>query len=427
MPVKVAGRGARGGAYRLAVLFLAALPGAAPADPQAVAPGRLHAALAQVRGGEVIRLAGGRHAPLALRDRAFARPVTLVSADPAAPAVFPAIRVDGVSGLRFDGVTIDYDHRPDDPPGRALLAIANARDIVFRNGLLDGDRVRGTGTAADGIATGLGVGIRASSGIVIEATLLRDLYVGITMRDSAGITLRGNDIHGIRLDGVQIRQVDGLLIEDNHIHDFHGLPGWREHRDMIQMWSTGATAPSTKITIRNNHLNSAHGDETQSVFLRNELVDTGRAGPEMHYRDITIEQNVIVNAHLHGITVGEADGVTIRRNTLIRNRLQGEADNPAQWTPRITVAPGGRDVRIERNAAIGVTTPRDGRAGWVVASNVSIQDQAPMQPGHYGAVFADALHGDPADLASFAYRTGGPLQGHGMGAARLDRDRGRSE
>ena len=88
---------------------------------------------------------------------------------------------------------------------------------------------------------------------------------------------------------------------------------------MIQFWTSGTTSPSTNITIRGNILNSGAGDWTRSIFMRNEMVDLGLAGDEMFYQNILIENNVIYNAHAHGITVGETDGLTIRNNTILYN------------------------------------------------------------------------------------------------------------
>lgn len=67
--------------------------------------------------------------------------------------------------------------------------------------------------------------------------------------------------------------------------------------------------PSVNIVIPGNILNSGAGVWNQSIFMRNEKVDTQDPGPEMFYRDIVIEENVILNAHQHGITVGETDGL----------------------------------------------------------------------------------------------------------------------
>ena len=91
--------------------------------------------------------------------------------------------------------------------------------------------------------------------------------------------------------------IDGVLIENNYIHDFRGSPGSGDHCDMIQFWTAGTTSPSTNITIRANVLDIGNGTATQSIFMRNEMVDTGQAGTEMYYKNVVIEDNTITNAH----------------------------------------------------------------------------------------------------------------------------------
>ena len=227
----------------------------------------------------------------------------------------------------------------------------------------------------------------------------------------------GNEIHGLRSDGLNFAQVEGVVIEENKIHDFNRSLKSADHADMIQFWTNQTNAPSRDITIRNNILNSGAGLYTQSILMRNDQVDRGLAGDEMYYQNVRIEGNVISNAHLHGITVGETDGLTIVNNTVIRNaRSQGKADNPALWTPQIRISEAARNVEIARNVTAKIVGPRD-QPDWRVEDNIIVQDAARMRPGHYRTVF----DGDPADLSSLRYLPGGPLDGAGIGAPRLDR------
>ena len=148
--------------------------------------------------------------------------------------------------------------------------------------------------------------------------------------DSNGITVQSNDVHDIRMDGMNFAQVESVLIADNHIYDFRRSLDSKDHADMIRFWTNGMTAPSRDIVIRDNILNSGQGAYTQSIFMRNDLVDRGLAGREMFNDGVTIVDDVIINAHLHGITVGETDGLRIQNNTVVRNaRSEGEQENIA--------------------------------------------------------------------------------------------------
>jgi len=171
---------------------------------------------------------------------------------------------------------------------------------------------------------------------------------------------------------------------------------------MIQFWTLGSTRPSTDVVIRNNVLDIGAGDWTQSLFMRNEEVDQGRAGREMFYRNITIEENIIINGHLHGITVGETDGLAIRNNTVLRHQryASGEERENRVRIPRISVAVPSVAVTIIDNIAARFPDPRP---GWQVEGNLSVQDISPMQPGYYHRLFVAALTDDPGDLESFVY------------------------
>jgi hypothetical protein len=112
--------------------------------------------------------------------------------------------------------------------------------------------------------------------------------------------------------------------------------------------------------------------------MRNERVDMGMASFEaMAYRNLLIEWNIIKGAHLHGITVGETIGLTVRNNDL-RQKLGGLNPDTARYgeliaKPRINVLSKSRDVRIEGNVTeaviidetLGKVPPTD----WVVVGN----------------------------------------------------------
>lgn len=145
----------------------------------------------------------------------------------------------------------------------------------------------------------------------------------------------------------------------------------------------------------------------------------------MDYRNLVITGNVILNAHLHGITVGETDGLMIANNTLIRNRLSdGPGGSDGLWTPAIRVSAAAENVTITRNitpAIVGAEkhAERAGASKWVISDNLLIQDRDPDAPGYYDAVFVAARSGDPATLAPFTYLPGGPAADGTFGAARL--------
>ncbi|WP_146592175.1 right-handed parallel beta-helix repeat-containing protein [Puniceibacterium confluentis] len=381
----------------------------------------LQEALAATPGGGRIVLAGGVYGVLALRGRSApdSAPLVLRSADPANPARFSGLELRDMRNVILENVVFDYSFRPGDMLHLRPFQVLNSRGVTIRGALFDGDLARGRSAVDDGFATGFGLGVTGSTGVTLENSEIRGFYRGLVVHDSRQVLVRGNDLHGLRMDGMNFAQVRDLRIEANHIHDFARALDSGDHADMIQFWTNGTTAPSRDIVIRGNLLNSGQGWYTQSIFMRNDLVDRGLAGPAMFYRNVLIEGNMILNAHLHGITVGETDGLVIRNNTVVRNaRSEGAAENPALWTPQIRVAEGSRDVAIQRNVTAKLSGPGS-QPDWQVADNLFVQDRDRMGPGFYGTVFGPEALSRPDRPASFAPHPGGPLDGSGIGAAAL--------
>jgi hypothetical protein len=383
----------------------------------------LYAALSQAQGGETILLEGGDYGALSLTSRSgfdvtFPDTVTITSADPANPAVFNWMDIHDAANLTLDGLTFDYTFAKGHPHFIEPFEVNNSTNITIRNSIFDGDLAQGVSEIEDGYGWGKGLSVKSSSHIVIENNEIFDFMRGFIMAGGTDLVVRGNDVHSVRIDAMNFIRVENILIEENYLHDFIRAPGAGDHADMIQFWTNGTTAPSTNVTIRSNVLMAAGGEATQSIFMRNEEVDRGRAGEEMFYRNILIEDNVIINGHVHGITVGETNGLVIRRNTLLRlQKFVTPATRQKKVTiPRINLKPESRRVRVEGNLALRFPAPR---AGWVVQDNMVVQDISAMMPGYYHKVFKNAMLGDPRVLENFAYRPGGGADDPRLGAPLL--------
>jgi len=409
--------------FGLVIVALAA--GALRAEePQRVASlDALYAALAGAKGGETLLLEPGPYGKLFLGPPSgfnvtFAAPVTLMSADRARPAVFSEIDLRGVANLTFDGVVFDYVFKPGHKIHSKPFKVAGSTGITIRNSTFDGDVARGVSADDDGFGYAFALSVGRSTGFRLENNRVFGFYRGVVMGRNTDTLIRNNDITALRMDGMNFVAMTDVRIEDNFIHDFKRSPSKRDHADMIQFWTNGSTIPSTGITIRRNVLMSGAGNSTQSIFMRNDLVDRGLAGREMFYRDVLIEENVIINGHVHGITLGEADGVVIRRNTLLRNPLAAEGEQRTKKVriPKINLKEDSLRVTIEGNLAAGYPEARD---GWIVRDNLEVQDITPTRPGYYHTLFAAALTGDPQVLDSFAYLPGSLADQPQLGSAVL--------
>ena len=414
----------------LAVLACLALllPVSAFADERRIAgPQELAQALQAAQPGDVLRLAPGNYGALQISQSFPGKPLTIRAADPRARPVFTGIFLRNAQGLVLEDLAVLWRVTGSEDAERYRASTAErSRDITLRRILFEGDVARVGRPEVLGYGTAFGLGVRGVQGLTIEDCEFRTWHRALIIGGSRDIVLRGNEFHSLRSDAVDFVAVNRLLVERNYFHDFDRAPGSGDHPDMIQFWTNKSKTPSTDIVIRDNLFNSGHGLFTQSIFMRNEEVDTGRAGYEMYYRNIEITGNIIINAHLNGITVGEADGVRIVSNTLVRNRLSaGPGGSPGLWTPAIRIAEKAENVEIARNVVPKIIAPDKGavrRPGWRIADNLIIQDTSPARPNYYDKVFAAAISGDPSSLASFAYRPDGPADGKSVGAPGLRAD-----
>lgn len=354
---------------------------------------QLMGALSKASGGDTILLQEGNYGTLTLNQYSsfnvqFASNVTIASADPDHPGIITKLGLTNVSNLTFDGIKFDYTFKEGDKGYTSDFIVAGSSNVTIRNSTFDGDVAEGISVVDDGFGNGIGLSIRNSSGILIENNDIYNFGGAIRTSSSTNVTVRGNEIHDIRVDGMQFSAVQDVLIENNYIHDFRASYASGDHRDMIQFWTSGTSVPSSNITIRGNTLDMGEGSYTQGIFMRNELVDMGKAGLSMYYKNVLIEDNTIYNGHSHGITVGETQGLVIRDNSVLRAVDPNNPDqsSSALWIPQINTAAKSQNVTIENNITAGIDG-FSGQTGWVVRSNALVQDINPHGAGYYGDVF----------------------------------------
>ncbi len=387
----------------------------------------LYAALSRAQGGETILLASGNYGKLVLDsksgfDIAFAEPVTIVSADAGNPAVLSGMDVDGAANLTLDGLVFDYAFSQGQPMWASPFQIADSENITIRNSVFDGDVVTNGSEEDNGYGNGYGLKVGGSTGIVIENNEFFDFNRGIVMGENTDTVISGNDLHAIRSDGMDFVAMTGVVIEDNHIHDFTRSMSSGDHADMIQFWTNGSGTPSTDIEIRGNLLDIGEGDPTQSIFMRNDMVDSGLAGDEMFYRNVLIENNTIYNAHSNGIVLGEAVGVVIRNNSVLHadGRNADGADSTVE-IPRITVSGSSSDVEISNNVTSSVGLVQD-RADWVYSNNVLVQDQNAHADNYYADIFVFSTLDTEAGANRYTAQQGGILDSLDAGSLRTAYD-----
>lgn len=339
----------------------------------------LMSALASASGGDTIELEGGDYGKLSLIDGktgfnvTFSNEVIIRSIDANQPASFSGMDLRGVSNLTFDGLVFDYEFKIDDSISIRPFQIGyGSSDVTIKNSVFDGDLATGKSEIDDGYGYGVGLSVRDSLNISIDSNEFFNWHRGAVYSQSENLSVVNNEVYAIRLDGLNFVEVKSVLIEGNYIHNFKDSPDSTSHRDMIQFWTNGTTSPTIDVVIRDNVLDIGEGSWTQSIFMRNEEVDQGRAGTEMNYQNILIENNTIYNGHAHGITVGETDSLTIRNNTVLKAAGDSSDLSGSISIPKINLASSTTSVLIQGNIT-GAINGVEGQSDWTVSGNALIQ------------------------------------------------------
>lgn len=369
----------------------------------------LRAALAEGGPNQELVLAPGHYGAVGLpRDT---MPAVIRSADPANPAIFSGLSASNFSDLRLENLHLHYEFASGDDQRTRPFEFRGFERLALVGNRIEGDLARGLSANDNGYPTGVGLWLQNCEDLTLRGNAIEVFHRGLVVFRCQDVTIDANQVFSIRSDGMNFAEVQDVTVTGNHIHSFLRSEASTDHADMIQIWTNGTETATRNVTVSGNILNSGAGLYTQSIFMRNDLVDRGLAGQEMFYRNITIEENVIINAHLHGITIGETDGLTIRNNTVVQNiRSAGADPGRPLWVPTIRVAEAARNVRIEGNIS---ATIEGVQPAWTVQNNLMTPPQA------YGQVFQGMMGGDPTRVETFRYRPEGPAAAPGIGAAYL--------
>jgi hypothetical protein len=387
----------------------------------------LQSALASATGGETILLAAGHYGGMVWFDgrtkfdvtHSAEAPVTIRSADAGNPAVFSQMRLYEVSGFTFEDLMFDYTYKTGDNISGSPFKIIASDDLTFRGCTFDGDVAVGRNIVDDGYGFGKGLVVTGGANFVFEENTIHSFHRGITCGGGENTVIRGNHIYDIRSDMMDFSAMRGVVIEDNDLHGLRSALLSADHPSFIQFWTTNTTTPSTDVVIRNNRIDIGTGDKGGGIFMRNEEVDNGRAGPEMYYRNILIEGNTIYGDYSHGITVGETAGLVIRNNAVLHAEDLVGGLSGSNSIPKIRVLPVSTGVVIENNisAAITGSDPATRPVGWTVSNNLLAQDENPMLPNHYASIFITSTLDDRDGVHRFVARADGAIELLGQGSA----------
>src|SRR5680860_719990 len=330
-------------------------------------------ALANATGGETILLASADFGALDLKGSQYASNVTIKSADSSSMASFSQAYLNQSSNITFDAIKFDYNYSAGDRTFASKFRVENSSNITFTDSIFDGDSATGAGN-------GKGLVVRGSTNVDVIDSEFHSWWKAMNFSTTDDINILGNNIHSIRSDGINLGRVQNVMLEQNYIHDFVGLAGAKDHRDMIQIQRSSGDG-SSNITIRDNIMDMGTGDYTQGIWAGTDKFN--RADPTNWHQNIVIEGNVMYNAHTNGIAIHATDGLVIKENTLL---AVPRAISGGITIPKIIVSTDSANVTVEQNIASGLYGDT-GRTDWSVQNNAFVQNTDPNAAGYYDNQF----------------------------------------
>lgn len=323
--------------------------------------------------------------------------IIIIAEDPDNPPLFEQVKLIQSQNITFSGLT--FNSVESDLSGKDL-EILDSSNITFENNVF----VNSANGYYDGSNPDISQGeafalVRDSDGFSFVGNEVSNYYQGLAIIDSVGSEIIGNTFSELSGDGLRLSGVQDTLIEGNTFNAFYGTSQDINHSDMIQVWSAGYNTLNTEdLVIRGNFLNSAGGAATQSILILNETYpSTG-----LKYENIIIEDNVIYNAHIHGITIEHADGVNVENNTLLWNAeaymRSTPSATPESNPPQIRLSEVDNGI-VRENITHGIVSGNN-----VDDRNVIVDFENPALDNYVGRNFVNAFDGGDVDLRDLALR-----------------------
>jgi hypothetical protein len=259
--------------------------------------------LRQAPPGAVIRLAPGIYSGVRFGD--FHGDATIVSDDPAHPAVFTELTIWKSSGLTIKNVEFSTEAAPTGAYGPANVIpfqILTSSQMTF-------DHLNVHGSVNGSLATDVsGMIIRNSDHVTVSDSDFHNLHNGLQHMDDTFLTVTHNHFHHLRDDGFRGGGSSNVLVTDNHCDSNHP-DGAKDvdHPDCIQFWTSRTTASAHDITITGNSYDRGDGIQTQGVFVKD---DVGT----LPFQRLSISGNTIRGALWNGILVDGAVDPVIENN-----------------------------------------------------------------------------------------------------------------
>lgn len=277
---------------------------------------------APVQAGDVLILYDGYHGEFNVRNHYNERPITIKAQTGHQPAL-KKVRLWDAENWRFDGLYLSYTHSQE-PEHYPLIDLdfhegyGHCKDVEIYNCIIYSALETRHWTADDWNAHAVnGIDVEGEQ-IRIENNYLLNINFGIGASGNH-ISVKNNTVKNFSGDGLRGIGSD-LLFEANLVKNCYAVNG--NHDDGFQSWSINDQPDRERVVLRRNViLNHEDPDQPHKGSLQ------GIGCFDGFFNDWTIENNLVVVDHWHGISLYGARRSIIQNNIVVD--INDERPGPA--------------------------------------------------------------------------------------------------
>lgn len=332
-------------------------------------------------------------------------PVIIRSADPARKARLSDIHIRDMRNIRIENVRVAGEAKH----SLHNVLIQDSRDISLVGSHFSGPATAHAATPSD--QAGSGVLVRNAAGILFAGNLVEGYNHGLGLTEVDGAVISGNEFRTLQGDGIRGAGLRNVEVVGNTMHDFLGSDQLVNHSDLIQIFGRNAETLTENIVIAGNVLMASGLGGSQSIFIRNEEFGTPDDPTGGRYRNITVTDNLIYNAHTWGIYVADTDGVRVENNTALWNaEARIVSEGQAHSLPPEIFVLNAHGAILRGNIAAKV---RIAESEGVLSGNFSPDYTDPASPDYVGAHVPGVRLGSAAQVADLRISATSPHVGKG--------------
>lgn len=335
---------------------------------------QLASAINAAKCGTVIVLNKGNYGALTVAKKNFTGYVTVKSATPLG-AVLTKLDVKNSKFVRFDGIKVA---NPTNGWSGGAIVNINGTSVQVANAEIHGSIPARKGNPAE-YAGWYGVQL-VGSDLTLSNSFVHNVSDGLYVNSVNNLNVINNRFNEVGSDDMKFGGINNARIENN-TGSVVRYPVSTAHPDFIQFQNN-----ASNVVLRGNILLSpqAGGFVIQGIFM------TPYYNAKTTYKNITIEQNVIVTNTVNGIVVrsdsGLGSGLNIRNNTVL-----SDVDT-SKWGKSLVQVSGMTGVSLTNNIA----------DNYLGATNVAAQWKTPSAAYHYSKLYKNIMVGKGLTIRDMA-------------------------